>query len=523
MSQSSVLDRLSSQLLLKLSDLQHQPVPVTLGLIVLGLVAHVFYQSWTWHRTYKLPRTIPGLPVLGNIFQVPYPSGMWLKSLAEKHGEMFSLKLGSKTWVFLNSSRVVEDLLEKRSAIYSSRMRFPMAQELMSGNNRFLLMPYGDRWRGIRKIMHQVLNSRQADKFQVYQDIESRRLLHAYLRHPDKWYLANQQFANSVILSVVLGRTSDMNDPTLAELFATTQVFLRNIKPGANLVDMFHWLARLPKWMQWWRPYGLALFERSKAVYFRELDLVKKKMEDGTAEPCFAIDYMQAKGEINTNDLETIFVFGTLMEAGSDTSRVAISQGIAAAAIYGDWVKRAREELDAVCGDAERLPELSDRDQLPYLSAVTKEILRWRPFIQSGTGRELIQDDEYEGYKFPAGTVFTWNPWAIALNPNEYEDPLTFKPERFLNDNLRSPLKGHWAFGAGRRACVGYNVGDTNVWIATARLIYCFDFEQVPGAPIDTFYTIWEAHDKPAFPVKIKCRSQKHAQLIENMYARLTG
>lgn len=88
MSQSSVLDRLSSQLLLKLSDLQHQPVPVTLGLIVLGLVAHVFYQSWTWHRTYKLPRTIPGRPVLGNIFQVPYPSGMWLKSLAEKHGEM---------------------------------------------------------------------------------------------------------------------------------------------------------------------------------------------------------------------------------------------------------------------------------------------------------------------------------------------------------------------------------------------------------------------------------------------------
>ena len=110
----------------------------------------------------------------------------------------------------------------------------------MSGNNRFLLMPYGGRWRSIRKVMHQVLNSRQADKFQVYQDIESRRLLHAYLHHPDMWYRANQQFANSVILSVVFGRTADMNDPTMAELFASLQVFLRNIKPGANLVDMFH-------------------------------------------------------------------------------------------------------------------------------------------------------------------------------------------------------------------------------------------------------------------------------------------
>ncbi|KZL66211.1 cytochrome P450 [Colletotrichum tofieldiae] len=410
---------------------------------------------------------------------------MWLKSLAEKHGEIadvstrFSLKLGSRTWVFLNSSRVVDDLLEKRSAIYSSRMRFPMAQELMSGNNRFLLMPYGDRWRRIRKIMHQVLNSRQANKFQPYQDIESRRLLHSYLHDPQNWYLANQTFANSVILSVVLGRTSDMNDPTLIDVFETGQAFLQNIKPGSNIVDMFHWLANLPKWMQWWRPYGLEQFAKTKKVYQREMNTVKMKMEAGIAKPCFAVDYIQAKGGVDIDDLETMFVFGTLMEAGSDTSRVAISQGIAAAAIYGDWVKKAREELDAVCGDADRLPNFSDRDRLPYLSAVTKEILRWRPFIQTGTSRELIQDDEYEGYKFPAGTVFTWNPWAIALSPSEYEDPLTFKPERFLNEDLRSPLKGHWSFGAGRRVCVGYNVGDMNVWLAASRLIYCFDFKQV--------------------------------------------
>ncbi|EGU76683.1 hypothetical protein FOXB_12806 [Fusarium oxysporum f. sp. conglutinans Fo5176] len=392
-----------------------------------------------------------------------------------------------------------------------------MAQELMSGNNRFLLMPYGDRWRRIRKIMHQILNTRQAEKFQQYQDIESRRLLHAYLHKPDMWWRANQQFANSVILSVVLGRSSDMNDPTLAELFDTAQAFLRNLNPGANLVDMFHWLASLPKWIQWWRPYGLAQYEKTKKVYLRELDTLRKKMDDGTANPCFAVDYIQAKGDIDANDHETVFVFGTLMEAGSDTSRVAIGQGIAAAAIYGDWVKKAREELDAVCGDAERLPEFRDRDRLPYLSAVTKEILRWRPFIQSGMARELIQDDEYEGYKFPAGTVFTWNPWAIALNPKEYEDPLTFKPERFLDEHLRSPLKGHWSFGAGRRVCSGYNIGDMNVWIATARLLYCFDFEQIPGTPIDTFNTIWESHTEPAFPINIKPRSQKHVLLIDRM------
>lgn len=174
------------------------------------------------------------------------------------------MQLGSKTWVFLNSSKVVEDLLEKRSAIYSSRPRFPMAQELMSGNNRFLLMPYGERWRKIRKIMHQILSTRQADKFQPYQDIESRKLLHNYLRKPQRWFRANQLFANSVILSVVLGRSSNLDDPTLVELFDSAQTFLRNIEPGTNPVDLFHWLASLPSWMQWWRSYGMSEFENTR-------------------------------------------------------------------------------------------------------------------------------------------------------------------------------------------------------------------------------------------------------------------
>ena len=146
-----------------------------------------------------------------------------------------------------------------------------------------------------------------------------------------------------------------------------------------------------------------------------------------------------------------LFALGTLIEAGSDTSRATIGQIIAAAATYPDWVQRAREQLDAVCGSsAERLPTFDDRARLPYITAVTKEGMRWRPNIaEIGTPRVLIQDDEYEGYKFPAGTVFTFNSWAIVLNPNEYKDPERFWPERFMNEDLNNPLRGHWSFGAG--------------------------------------------------------------------------
>jgi cytochrome P450 len=52
----------------------------------------------------------------------------------------------------------------------------------------------------------------------------------------------------------------------------------------------------------------------------------------------------------------------------------------------------------------------------------------------------LTKDDEYEGYKFPAGTIFTWSAWAIALDPKEYQQPERFWPESFLNDDLNNPL-----------------------------------------------------------------------------------
>lgn len=144
-------------------------------------------------------------------------------------------------------------------------------------------------------------------------------------------------------------------------------------------------------------------------------------------------------------------IFSTLLEAGSDTSRTAITQMIAGAATNPKWTETARAHLDEVCGhNAERLPSLQDREQLPYITAIVKETLRWRPFIQTGVPHQLSRDDEYEGYRFPAGTLFTWNAYALALNEDDYADAATFSPDRFLNKDLKSLLKGHWSFGTGR-------------------------------------------------------------------------
>jgi cytochrome P450 len=174
-------------------------------------------------------------------------------------------------------------------------------------------------------------------------------------------------------------------------------------------------------------------------------------MEQGKAPDCFAVDFFKATENSDMSMTQKIFVMGNLLEGGSDTSRVAISQIIAAAVTYPDWVIRAREHLDRVCGsNAERLPTWADKPELRYITAVTKEGFRWRPFQSIGAPHKLTEDDEYEGYKFPAGTLFTWNAYHISQSPDEYEQPDRFWPERWLNDDLDNVLKGLWAFGPGR-------------------------------------------------------------------------
>ncbi|KAG7054384.1 cytochrome P450 [Colletotrichum scovillei] len=404
-------------------------------------------------KGFKLPPQVPGIPVFGNTFQIPaLQQGPWAKKLAEKYGEMFTCKFGGSTWVFLNSSRVVNDLLERRAAIYSSRPPFPMTQGIMSGDSRIVLMPYNERWRMLRKIMHQILSSRQQDIFKPFQDLESKNLCWDYLQTPSRWWSANARYANSVIMSVVFGRRSTLDDPDVVELFETLELFLENQQPGVNIVDAFPVLEKIPRVLQWWRPRGERVFHKTAKVYKREIAKMEEQMANGTQRECFGTDFLNTEEVKTMTEVQKLFVFGTLMEAGSDTSRVTLGQIIAGAATYPDWVIRARAQLDEVCGsNAERLPVWEDRERLNYISAVVKEGFRWRPNIaEIGAPTMLIKDDKYEDYHFPAGTIFTWNAWAIALSPEEYDRPEEFWPERFLDGNEENALKGHWAFGPGK-------------------------------------------------------------------------
>ena len=73
-----------------------------------------------------------------------------------------------------------------------------------------------------------------------------------------------------------------------------------------------------------------------------------------------------------------MYVALQLIEAGSDTSREALNVFIMASICYPDLFRKARREVDKVCGTGNdlRLPVLADMPELPYICATIKEVLR---------------------------------------------------------------------------------------------------------------------------------------------------
>ncbi|KAK4485606.1 hypothetical protein RD792_008249 [Penstemon davidsonii] len=137
-----------------------------------------------------------------------------------------------------------------------------------------------------------------------------------------------------------------------------------------------------------------------------------------------------------------------------------------------------QNELDQVIGRSRKVEE-NDLNKLPYLQAVVKEILRLHPSLPLLLPRKAVKDTEFMGYSIPKDTTVILNAWAIHRDPKLWDEPLMFKPERFIDSKIDSKGQNFefLPFGSGRRSCVGMFLGDRMVSITLARLIQSFDWE----------------------------------------------
>src|SRR5271170_3646051 len=124
----------------------------------------------------------------------------------------FTVKLGGSTWVFVNSHRVMKELLEKRGNIYCSKPHTPYLSETLSGGLRMALMEYGPRWRRLRKTMGMFTSMTEVRKFFPAMELESTVMMHEYLQESQNYFQHNSRFSNSVVMTVCFGKRTEKGD-----------------------------------------------------------------------------------------------------------------------------------------------------------------------------------------------------------------------------------------------------------------------------------------------------------------------
>ena len=171
--------------------------------------------------------------------------------------------------------------------------------------------------------------------------------------------------------------------------------------------------------------------------------------------------------------------------AGSETTATNLLWWALAMIAFPEVQRRAQAEMDVVVG-RDRLPTFADAPHLPYVRAIIREILRWRPSVPFSVPHAATEEDWYEGMYIPKGTVCISNLWHCNHDRTVFgEDADEFRPERHLDEHgelLPGPIEtyqaGHVSFGFGRRICVGKDLATESLFIDTARILWAAKLER---------------------------------------------
>ncbi|KAF8147907.1 cytochrome P450 [Mycena galopus ATCC 62051] len=483
---------------------------------------------FTWLRTTprsKLPLP-PGprkLPLVGNLFEMPaHPWEACMKWSKKYDSDIIHLNLAGKSVIVLSSFEATEALLEKRSSIYSDRPDFPMANDLMGWDFLLAMMKYEPRCgpnlyisrRTHRRLFSQEFNLVESHKFRGAERVAAQALLRRLLSNPHGFLDHLKPMVGEVIISVAYGiDTLPVNDPYIALAEEAVKSFSDVMVPGRFLVDSIPVLKYLPEWFpgaQFKRiaREGRLLSQAIRNVPFAE---TKRRMASGGAQSCFTVNALRDLESAATYYQESTVkdVAAMMYMAGTDTLVSVLSTFILAMLANPESQKKAQLEIDSVVGRG-NLPDFSDEEAMPYVAAVVKEVLRWKSVGPFGAPHFLAEEDEYRGYRLPAGSL------------NMYPDPDTFKPERFLLDGKINPAvrDPHSNFGFGRRVCPGRHMATSSIWIAVVSMLAMFNITKEIGEDGKTIEPSYEYEGGIVFsPVPFKCtiipRSQDAVDVIQ--------
>ncbi|MBG0857645.1 cytochrome P450 [Streptomyces spinoverrucosus] len=171
----------------------------------------------------------------------------------------------------------------------------------------------------------------------------------------------------------------------------------------------------------------------------------------------------------------------TLAVAGTETTASVLSWVLYELTRDPDIEDRVLAELEEVLGDAPVTFESVPR--LPYLNRVIQEALRLHHTGWLVT-RRTLKETSLGPWTVPAGTELAYCQHALHRDPALFPDPLTFDPDRWLDEEQALPDGAFLPFGAGKHKCIGDRFALTELITAIATIVRRIRFELAPGQTV---------------------------------------
>ncbi|KAF8552975.1 cytochrome P450 [Imleria badia] len=512
--------------------------PAQLSVIIPVLIVAIdvirrFIQGKLERKGLPLPPGPTAVPILGNILSVDRESP-W-KTYTEWHsvyGEIFYHRLLDQDVVVLGSQSVAVQLLEKRSRLYSDRP-FVATLEPYGMDCIFAFTPYGEHWRSCRRILHQTFRADTVPNLHPMQLRKARQLVINLIDTPDRYEHHYSTFGIAVPLSASYDyETKAQDDPLVCafEHFAAAAVPAATPE-RAVLHKLFPFLLHIPDWFPGSSLKREAKRARGLSAQLTEVPYhhIAGRLETSTERPMTSMvsDHLTCMPEFPDQLQRAKHVFNLKKAAVSSILASSLMVFTLAMVLNPRVWKRAHVEIDAVVGTG-RLPDFGDRPALPYVNAIVRETLRWRPVVPLGVWHATSNSDVYNGQYIPKGATVVANAWAMSRDEARFPNAEDFVPERFLDDegmlNMNDPMD--FVFGFGRRICPGRDVADATLFAAIVAILATFEFSPLKDAQgndlaVQVTWISGVTHRPKAFPCRIAPRAHVNRSYLERIDAEL--
>ncbi|CAI8605286.1 unnamed protein product [Vicia faba] len=489
-----------------------------LNCILLFLLTFIFlkFLHSLLTKQHNLPPGPRGLPIIGNLHQLGQKPHQTLTTLSKTHGPIMTLKLGQITTIVMSSSQTAKSVLQINDQYLSNRT-VPDAMRGSNHHNYSLpFIPLSQRWKDLRKICNNLLfSNKNLDSNQALRHKKLLELSNDIYESAAKFEAVNiGRLAFKTTLNMLSNTVYSVNLVPSSDKAGEFKELVTNIMKEvgrANVADCFPVLKILD-------PVGIRRrtgeYFGKLLDYFRKLVDERLKMRE-LKSYCGKSDMLDTmlndennNGEMYEDKIERLSV--DLFVAGTDTVTSTVEWAMAELLHNPNIMSKAKSELNELIGKGNLVKE-SDIAKLPYLQAIVKETFRLHPAVPFLLPRKAEMDLEINGYKVPKGAQVLVNVWAIGRDPDLWDNPNEFLPERFLGSDI--DFKGRnfelTPFGGGRRICPGLPLAIRVLFLMLGLFINCFEWELDGGIKAEDMnmddkfgLTLEKAQPLLAIPIK---------------------